>query len=131
MMPDPPLCHVADRPRPDVPPRRPFSQPACYRRGRRLQTQPSDVFPCRSLTQPAARPHLPSCRLRSSSLQTEKTPSRSRPQPATCQRCPADHAAVCPTRPRSFTPRTRRCPSRPKLPRDTTLTSNFQVKTPA
>eukprot|EP00058_Branchiostoma_floridae_P007081 XP_002592569.1 hypothetical protein BRAFLDRAFT_118907 [Branchiostoma floridae] len=32
MMPDPPLGHVADRPRPDVPPRRPFSQPACYRR---------------------------------------------------------------------------------------------------
>eukprot|EP00058_Branchiostoma_floridae_P011939 XP_002597427.1 hypothetical protein BRAFLDRAFT_122631 [Branchiostoma floridae] len=35
MMPDPPLCHVADRPRPDAPPRRPFSQPACYRRRHR------------------------------------------------------------------------------------------------
>eukprot|EP00058_Branchiostoma_floridae_P026327 XP_002611818.1 hypothetical protein BRAFLDRAFT_130248 [Branchiostoma floridae] len=95
MMPDPPLCHVADRLRPDVPPRRPFSQPACYRR--RLSS--SNVSPCRSLTQPAARPHLPSCRLRSLSLKPDKTPSRSRPQPATCQCCPADHAAVCPTRP--------------------------------
>eukprot|EP00058_Branchiostoma_floridae_P022018 XP_002607508.1 hypothetical protein BRAFLDRAFT_119255 [Branchiostoma floridae] len=134
MMPDPPLCHVADRPGPDVPPRRPFSQPACYRRRRRLQTQLSDVFPCRSLTQPAARPHPPSCRLRSSSLKPDKTPSRSRPQPATCQRCPADHAAVCPTRPAvparpgpvaSHQGLVAACPSRPQLARDTAM--NFQV----
>eukprot|EP00058_Branchiostoma_floridae_P017349 XP_002602837.1 hypothetical protein BRAFLDRAFT_128931 [Branchiostoma floridae] len=123
MMPDPPLCHVADRPRPDVPPRRPFSQPACYRRKPCRQTSsyivppPLVVAEARkdAIPKPSAAGHVSalSCR-----------PRRRLPDPA--RRLPDPARRACPTRPRSFAPRTRRCPSRPQLARDTAM--NFQVR---
>eukprot|EP00058_Branchiostoma_floridae_P012534 XP_002598022.1 hypothetical protein BRAFLDRAFT_79753 [Branchiostoma floridae] len=128
-MDDPPSCHVAERPRPDVTPCRPSSQPLRLPAAAadRQQTQ---LIRCVSMpfSYPACRrtslSNVPS-RLRSSSLKdiarqdvALKPSAASHVSVPPCRphrRLPDPTRRACLTRPRSFTPRTRRCPSRPQL----------------
>eukprot|EP00058_Branchiostoma_floridae_P004648 XP_002590136.1 hypothetical protein BRAFLDRAFT_83416 [Branchiostoma floridae] len=127
-------CHVADRPRPDVPPRRPFySQPACYRR--RPTTDPARPMCLHAVPLPSLPPDLIFQCTQPLTLVVAEGQGRTRRRPEavrsryvsmlSCRRrrrllAPTRRAhptsqprlsdparRACLTRPHSFTPRTR------------------------